>query len=47
MAVSLIGFGAFFGEGFLLLYDAYLAAILIGFSLVGVLLSSVYVAKKF
>lgn len=47
LAVSLIGFGAFFGEGFLLLYNAYLAIIMIGITLVGMLLSSVYVAKKF
>lgn len=47
LAVALIGFGAFFGEGLLLFYNAYLAAIMIGITLVGVLLSSVYVAKKF
>jgi hypothetical protein len=47
LAVSLIGFGAFFGEGLLLFHNAYLAAIMIGITLVGVLLSSVYVAKKF
>ncbi|MFQ6107827.1 MAG: zinc ribbon domain-containing protein [Thermoplasmata archaeon] len=47
VAVSLIGFAAFFGEGLLLLINASLAVILIGVTAAVVLLSGVYVAKKF